>query len=146
MQNQFYQGQQQTSRITTQEPTRLQNTQQQQQQHSLLSQASWGRLEMKPKRHKGQGSGTLIASLQALLFKANSSEISQSLSQGYKTHTHENYKTSENKNIVNHVSRTDLKQLGCQVSLVNASHLIKYSAAGGVDDALKLLSCTLCFN
>jgi len=27
---------------------------QQQQQHSLLSQASWGRLEMKPKRHKGQ--------------------------------------------------------------------------------------------
>jgi len=27
---------------------------QQQQQHSLLSQASWGRLEMKPRRHKGQ--------------------------------------------------------------------------------------------
>ena len=53
--------------------------QQQQQQHSLLSQASWGRLEMKPKRHKGQGSDTLIASLQALLSKANSSEISQSL-------------------------------------------------------------------
>ena len=50
--------------------------QQQQQQQSLLSQASWGRLEMKPKRHKGQGSGTLIASLQALLSKANSSEIS----------------------------------------------------------------------
>ena len=66
---------------------------------------------MKPKRHKGQGLGTLIASLQVLLSKANSSEISQSLSQGYKTHTHENYKTSENKNIVNHVSRTDLKQL-----------------------------------
>ena len=53
--------------------------QQQQQQHSLLSQASWGRLEMKPKRHKGHGSGMLIASLQALLSKANSSEISQSL-------------------------------------------------------------------
>ena len=31
---------------------------QQLQQHSLLSQASWGRLEMKPKRHKGHGSGT----------------------------------------------------------------------------------------
>jgi hypothetical protein len=26
-----------------------------QQQHSLLSQASWGRLEMKPKRNKKQG-------------------------------------------------------------------------------------------
>ena len=52
---------------------------QQQQQHSLLSQASWGRPEMEPKRHKGHGSGTLIASLQALLSKANSSEISQSL-------------------------------------------------------------------
>jgi len=33
---------------------------------------------MKPKRHKGHGSGTLIASLQAFLSKANS-EISQSL-------------------------------------------------------------------
>jgi hypothetical protein len=57
--------------------------QQQQQQHSILSQASWGRLEMKPKRdektgrhikgqkeHKikrGHGSDTLIANLQALL-------------------------------------------------------------------------------
>ena len=51
---------------------------QQQQQQSLLSQTSWGRLEMKPKRHEGHGSGTLIASLQALLSKANS-EISQSL-------------------------------------------------------------------
>ena len=30
-----------------------------------MSQGSWGRLEMKPKRHKGHGSGTLIASLQA---------------------------------------------------------------------------------
>ena len=50
-----------------------------QQQHSLLSQLSWGRLEMKPKRHKGQGSATLIASLQALLSKANSSDVSQSL-------------------------------------------------------------------
>jgi len=49
--------------------------QQQQQQHSLLSQASWGRIEMKPTRHKGHGSGTLIASLQALLSKATSSEI-----------------------------------------------------------------------
>ena len=49
------------------------------QQHSLLSQASWDRLEMKPKRHKGHGSGTLIASLQALLSKAISSEIFQSL-------------------------------------------------------------------
>ena len=29
--------------------------QQQQQQHSLLSQASWGRLEMKPKRNETQG-------------------------------------------------------------------------------------------
>jgi hypothetical protein len=29
--------------------------QQQQQQHSLLSQASWGRLEMKPKRDDKQG-------------------------------------------------------------------------------------------
>jgi hypothetical protein len=28
---------------------------QQQQQHSLLSQASWGRLEMKPKRDDKQG-------------------------------------------------------------------------------------------
>jgi hypothetical protein len=28
--------------------------QQQQQQHSLLSQASWGRLEMKPKRDKSR--------------------------------------------------------------------------------------------
>ena len=36
---------------------------QQQQQHSLFCQASWGRLEMKPKRNKGHGSGTLIASL-----------------------------------------------------------------------------------
>ena len=52
---------------------------QQQQQHSLLTQVSWGMLEMKPKRHKGHGSGTLIASLQALLSKANSLEISQSL-------------------------------------------------------------------
>ena len=41
----------------------------QQEQHSLLSQASWGRLEMKPKRNKGHGSGTLIASFQALLSK-----------------------------------------------------------------------------
>ena len=52
---------------------------QQQQQYSLLSQANWGRLEMKPKIHKDHGSGTLIASLQALLSKATSSEISQSL-------------------------------------------------------------------
>ena len=51
------------------------SVQQQQQQHSLLSQASWGRLEMKPKRHKSHGSGTLIASLQVLLSKATSSEI-----------------------------------------------------------------------
>ena len=58
----------------------VQNTpQQQQQQHSLFSQASWGRLEMKPKRNKGHGSGTLIASLQALLSKAISLEIFQSL-------------------------------------------------------------------
>ena len=53
--------------------------QQQQQQHSLLSQASWGRLEMKPRRHKGHGSVMLIANLQALLSKATSSEIFQSL-------------------------------------------------------------------
>ena len=58
----------------------LQQQQQQQQQHSLLSQASWGRLEMKPTRHKGHGSGTLIASLQALLSKATSSEIFQATS------------------------------------------------------------------
>ena len=31
---------------------------QQQQQHSLFCQASWGRLEMKPKRNKGHSSGT----------------------------------------------------------------------------------------
>ena len=30
----------------------LQQQQQQQQQHSLFSQASWGRLEMKPERNK----------------------------------------------------------------------------------------------
>jgi hypothetical protein len=69
--------------------------QQQQQQHSLLSQASWGRLEMKPKKdektgrhikgqkeHKtkrGHGSGTLIANLQALLFIAKSLGIFHSL-------------------------------------------------------------------
>ena len=57
----------------------VQNTPQQQQQHSLFSQASWGRLEMKPKRNKGHGSDTLIASLQALLSKAISLEIVQSL-------------------------------------------------------------------
>ena len=34
---------------------------------------------MKPKRHKCHGSGTLTASLQVLLSKATSSEISQSL-------------------------------------------------------------------
>ena len=34
---------------------------------------------MKPKRHKGHGSGTLIANLQALLSKTSSSEIFQSL-------------------------------------------------------------------
>ena len=43
------------------------------------SQASWDRLEIKPKRHKGHGSGTLIASLEALLSKATSLEIFQSL-------------------------------------------------------------------
>jgi len=71
----------------------------QQQQHSLLSQASWGRLEMKSIRNtkaptetqkehkakgrerdkqneeKGHGSGTSIASLQALLSIASSLEI-----------------------------------------------------------------------
>ena len=36
----------------------------QQQQQNLLSQANWGRLEMKPKRHKYHGSDTLIASLK----------------------------------------------------------------------------------
>ena len=39
------------------------------------SQASWGRLEMKPKKHKCHDSGTLITSLQALLSKTTSSEI-----------------------------------------------------------------------
>ena len=53
--------------------------QQQQQQHSLFPQASWGRLEMKPKRNKSHSSGTLIASLQALLSKAISLDIFQSL-------------------------------------------------------------------
>ena len=53
--------------------------QQQQQQHSFFPQTSWGRLEMKPERKKVQGSGTLIASLQALLSKAISLEIFQSL-------------------------------------------------------------------
>ena len=53
--------------------------QQQQQQHSLLSLASWGRLDIKPKRSKGHSSGTLIASLQALLSKATSLEIFHSL-------------------------------------------------------------------
>jgi hypothetical protein len=33
-----------------QKPVKVLQQQQQQQQHSLLSQASWGRLEMKPKR------------------------------------------------------------------------------------------------
>ena len=56
-----------------------QQQQQQQQQHSFFSQASWGRLEMKPERKKVQGSVTLIASLQALLSKAISLEIFQSL-------------------------------------------------------------------
>jgi len=50
-----------------------QQQQQQQQQQSLLFQASWGRLEMKPKRHKGHGSGTLIASLQALSYREKKS-------------------------------------------------------------------------
>ena len=53
----------------------MQQQQQQQQQHSLFSQASWGTLEMKPKRNKGHGSGTLIASFQALLSKAISLHI-----------------------------------------------------------------------
>jgi hypothetical protein len=35
--------------------TLQQQQQQQQQQHSILSQASWGRLEMKPKRDDKQG-------------------------------------------------------------------------------------------
>ena len=50
-----------------------------QQQHSLFSQASWGRLKLKPKRNKGHGSCTLIACLQTLLSKAISLEIFQSL-------------------------------------------------------------------
>jgi hypothetical protein len=62
-----------------------------QQQLSLLSQASWGRLEMKPTRNKGRRStklkrkrkdhvsGTLIASLQALLSLTNSLGMSHSL-------------------------------------------------------------------
>ena len=45
----------------------------------FFSQASWGRLEMKPKWNKGHGSGTLIASFQALISKAISLEIFQSL-------------------------------------------------------------------
>src|SRR6187551_3044366 len=73
--------------------------QQQQQQHSLLSQASWGRLEVKPKKgqkktekeleesrkeSKDHGSGTLIASLQALLSIAKSLEIFHSLRMQFK--------------------------------------------------------------
>ena len=65
--------------VKQQQQHKQQQQQQQQQQHSFLSQASWGRLEMKPKRHKGHDSGTLIASLQALLSKATSSGIFQSL-------------------------------------------------------------------
>ena len=40
------------------------------------SQANWSRLEIKLKKHKGHGSGTLIASLQALLSKTTSSASS----------------------------------------------------------------------
>ena len=47
--------------------------------NSLLSQASWSRLEMKSKKHKDHGSVTLIASLQALISKAIFLEIFQSL-------------------------------------------------------------------
>jgi hypothetical protein len=64
------------------------------QQLSLLSQTSWGRLEVKPTRNKGRRStkhkntkaqkkdhvwGTLIASLQALLSITNSLGMSHSL-------------------------------------------------------------------
>ena len=45
----------------------------------LLSQASWGRLEMKPKRNKCHSSITLIASLQTLISKTISLEIFQFL-------------------------------------------------------------------
>ena len=39
--------------LTNKRPwTLYQHAQQQQQQHSLFSQASWGRLEMKPERNK----------------------------------------------------------------------------------------------
>jgi hypothetical protein len=38
----------------TVQPRPIQPNQQQQQQHSLLSQASWGRLEIKPKRDEKQ--------------------------------------------------------------------------------------------
>ena len=58
--------------------------QQQQQQRSFFSQASWVRLEMKPKRNKGHGSGTLVAisleifqSLRSLL--TDSSQVSLGL-------------------------------------------------------------------
>jgi hypothetical protein len=68
-----------------------------QQQLSLLSQASWGRLEMNPqetrvgeaqstgtqkhkRKRKDHVSGTLIASLQALLSITNSLGMSHSLS------------------------------------------------------------------
>ena len=37
------------------EPNRGEQARQQQQQHSLFSQASWGRLEMKPERNKFKG-------------------------------------------------------------------------------------------
>jgi hypothetical protein len=60
----------------------MEQNQQQQQQLSLLSQASRGRLDMKPKgttniktRRRSHGSGTLMASLQAPLSKAKSLEI-----------------------------------------------------------------------
>ena len=45
------------------------------QQHSLFSQASWGRVEMKPKRNKSHGSGTLIASFQSIYLGHDSAYV-----------------------------------------------------------------------
>jgi hypothetical protein len=44
----------------------------QQQQHSLLSQASWDRLEMKPKRDKKQGGRVIIMNLNVFFMDTSS--------------------------------------------------------------------------
>jgi hypothetical protein len=46
----------------------VQQQQQQQQQHSLLSQASWGRLEMKPKRDENKCASQLQIMYNKVLY------------------------------------------------------------------------------